>query len=98
MPQIRFDSDVFEFVTDISGVSIQPAMDVEDFEVNMTFQLPPFYKKYPRNSSTIKFWDVGRRKWSQRGCIVNVSDDYLISGWLSTAVAIFVHPLLLYKS
>ena len=45
----------------------------------MEFRLPPYIKEFPKNASSIKFWDPLRHKWSERGCLGQVDDDYTIT-------------------
>ena len=68
LPKIRLENQLYDFLTDISSVSIYPPLPREDMEVRIHFNLPDFCAIYPEEACSIKFWDVYAQTWSESGC------------------------------
>ena len=79
LPNLRDNDDEYAIITDVASVSIYPPLQTAQMEVTMRYALPSYCKKYPKNASTIRFWDSKRNRWSQKGCTADIDDNYTIT-------------------
>ena len=86
LPQVQVKNHLYDFLTDISSVSVYPPVPKDEMEVFITFELPSFCSIYPEEACSVKFWDVKERIWSDSGCAtmrenltISVTCDHLTS-------------------